>query len=308
MTQTSAPRATTTRTVGDGTATVTYDVHGDLAAATAERPALLAISSPMDASGFGTLLGLVTDRPVVTYDPRGAGRNPTGTAPITPEEHAGDLHRVIAALGVGPVDVFASSGGAVNALALVAAHPGDVRRVVAHEPPTAALLPDREHVLAAVAAITRTYAAAGQGQAMARFIALIMHSGELDASFVAQPAPDPAAFGLGAEDDGSRTHPMMRNMVACASYEPDLTALAALGGRLVLAVGAESREEVAARGARSVAAALGREAVVFPGGHAGFLGGEFGQTGEPVPFAARLLEVLDADGSRARRDDPQSTP
>ena len=288
------PRSTTTSTVGEGTAAVTYDIHGDLAAATADRLPLFAIGSPMDASGFGTLLGLVTDRPVVTYDPRGSGRNPTGTAPITVEEHADDLHRVIDALGVGSVDLFASSGGAVNALALVAAHPGDVRRVVAHEPPTAALLPDREHVLAEVAAITRTYAAAGQGPAMARFIALIMHSGELDPSYVAQPAPDPAAFGLGAEDDGSRTDPMMRNIAACASYEPDMTALAAAGDRLLVAVGAVSGEEVAARGARSVAAALGREAVVFPGDHSGFLGGEFGQTGEPVPFAARLLEVLDA--------------
>ena len=294
MTPITAPRASTTSTVGEGTAAVTYDVHGDLAAATADRPALFAIGSPMDASGFGTLLGLVTDRPVVTYAPRGSGRNPTDTTPITVEEHADDLHRVIAALGVGPVDLFASSGGAVNALALVAAHPGDVRRVVAHEPPTAALLPDREHVLAAVAAITRTYAAAGQGPALARFMALIMHSGALDASFVAQPAPDPAAFGLGVEDDGSRTDPMMRNLAACASYEPDLTALAAAGDRLLIAVGAGSGEEVAARGARSVAAALGREPVVFPGDHSGFLGGEFGQSGEPVPFAARLLEVLDA--------------
>ena len=294
MTRTTTSRAITTSTVGEGTAAVTYDVHGDLAAATADRPALFAIGSPMDASGFGTLLGLVTDRPVVTYDPRGSGRNPTATAPITVEEHADDLHRVIDALGAGPVDLFASSGGAVNALALVATHPGDVRRVVAHEPPTAALLPDRVHVLAAVAAITRTYAAEGQGPAMARFMALIMHRGEVDASFSAQPAPDAAAFGAAAEDDGSRTDPMMRSVAACASYEPDVTALAALGDRLIVAVGAGSDDEVAARGARSVAAALGREAVVFPGDHSGFLGGEFGQSGEPVPFAARLLEALAA--------------
>ena len=36
-------------------------------------------ASPMDAGGFGTLAGYFTDRPVVTYDPRGTGRNPTGT-------------------------------------------------------------------------------------------------------------------------------------------------------------------------------------------------------------------------------------
>jgi len=31
---------------------------------------------------------------------------------------------------------------------------------------------------------------------------------------------------------------------------------------------------------------------VFPSGHSGFLGGEFGQTGKPVEFAAKLREVL----------------
>jgi pimeloyl-ACP methyl ester carboxylesterase len=42
-----------------------------------------------------------------------------------------DLHRLIDALGAGPVDIFASSGGAVNALALVARHPGQIRILAA---------------------------------------------------------------------------------------------------------------------------------------------------------------------------------
>ncbi|HEU4542632.1 MAG TPA: alpha/beta hydrolase [Jiangellaceae bacterium] len=53
----------------------------------------------------------------------------------TPDQHADDLHRLISALDAGPVDIFASSGGAVNALALVARHPEQVRALVAHEPP-----------------------------------------------------------------------------------------------------------------------------------------------------------------------------
>ena len=52
--------------------------------------------------------------------------------------------------------------------------------------------------------------------------------------------------------------------------------------------------EVAGRSAYALAAALGQEPVVFPGGHNGFLGGEFGQTGKPQEFAARLTEVLAA--------------
>ena len=38
----------------------------------------------------------------------------------------------------------------------------------------------------------------------------------------------------------------------------------------------------------------GREAVVFPSGHGGFLGGEYGQSGKPDEFAAKLREVLGA--------------
>ena len=70
--------------------------------------------SPMDAVGFGSLVARFGDRPVITYDPRGVGRNPTGTSEVTPQMHASDLHRVIEALGKGPVDAFGSSGGATN--------------------------------------------------------------------------------------------------------------------------------------------------------------------------------------------------
>jgi pimeloyl-ACP methyl ester carboxylesterase len=51
---------------------------------------------------------------------------------------------LITALGAGPVDIFGSSGGAVNGLALVARHQEQVRTLVAHEQPDAqVLLPDQ---------------------------------------------------------------------------------------------------------------------------------------------------------------------
>jgi pimeloyl-ACP methyl ester carboxylesterase len=292
MTSRGTHQSSQTHTVGEGTDAVTYDVHGDLADATPDRPALLMIGSPMDASGFETLRSHFTDRPVVNYDPRGSGRNPVDTTPIPPEEHAADLHRLITALDAGPVDVFASSGGAVNVLALVAAHPEDVHRVVAHEPPTAALLPDRDNVLAAVRDIVDTYQRSGSGPAMAKFISMVMAEGLLPDDYVDGPAPDPAAFGLPAEDDRSRTDPLIRNMPSCNAYVPDTDALAALGSRLVIAVGAGSGEQIAARGGRSVAEAVGVPVTEFPGDHAAFLGGEFGQYGEPDAFAAKLREVL----------------
>ena len=249
--------------------------------------------SPMDASGFGTLAGHFTDRPVVTYDPRGAGRNPTDSTPIEPEQHADDLHRVIEDIGVGPVDVFASSGGAVNALALVTAHPEDVRRVVTHEPPTAAFLPDRDAVLDVCRDLRATYESQGAGPAMAKFIPFVMYDGLVTEDYLDQPAPDPAMFGMSSEDDGSRDDPLIRNIPACIAYRPDLEALAALGDRLVLAAGVESGQTMAARGARSIAEALGRPVTEFPSNHGGFLGGEHGQQGDPDGFAAVLRSALD---------------
>src|SRR5919112_756323 len=104
-----------------------YDLRGPSPTA-GERPPLLMVGHPMDARGFDTLASYFSDRTVVTYDPRGIGRSirRDGRDDRTPELHATDLHALITALGAGPVDVFASSGGAVNALALVADHPEDV--------------------------------------------------------------------------------------------------------------------------------------------------------------------------------------
>jgi pimeloyl-ACP methyl ester carboxylesterase len=282
----------TTHTVEAPGARLTYDVRPN---ETGDAPVLLIIGSPMGAAGFVTLAGHFADRTVVTYDPRGTERSPRtdGADTTTPDEHADDLHRIIAALDAGPVDVFASSGGAINALALVARHPEDVRTLVAHEPPAAALLPDREFALAANRDIHDTYLRSGFGPAMAKFIALVGHKGEIDADYLDRPAPDPATFGLPTEDDGTRNDPLVRqNVVSCTHFEPDIDALHRAPTRVVIAAGVDSAGELANRGAHAVAERLGTTPVLFPGGHGGFLGGEYGQTGEPEAFAARLRAVL----------------
>src|SRR5690349_24482632 len=100
---------------------ITYDVHGE-----GGRP-LMMIGQPMDASGFTALRAQFPDRTVITYDPRGLGRSrrSDGRTDNTPETQAADVHAVIEAVG-GPVDLFASSGGAVTALELVASYPAAV--------------------------------------------------------------------------------------------------------------------------------------------------------------------------------------
>ncbi|MEU6247190.1 alpha/beta hydrolase [Glycomyces sp. NPDC047010] len=283
----------TTHTLEAPGAELYYDVREGEAA---NAPTLLIIGSPMAAAGFATLASHFPDRRVVTYDPRGSERSSRtdGAAETTPEEHADDLHRVIAAVG-GPVDVFASSGGAVNALALVAKHPEQVRTLVAHEPPASSALPDREAALAAARDIRETYLASGFGPAMAKFIALVSYDGELPATYLDGPAPDPAAFGLPTEDDGVREDVLLsQNIITCNAYEHDFKALRAAPTRIVVAVGADSGETLAARGGRAVAERIGVEATVLPGDHGAFLGGEYGQTGKPDEFAAALREILSA--------------
>lgn len=281
-----------TRSLEAPGATITYDVRGDLGAGVP----LLLIGSPMDAAGFATLAGHFDDRPVVTYDPRGTGRSPRsdGHGEITPDEHAGDLARIVDAIGGGPVDVMASSGGAVNALAWVAARSEQVRTLVAHEPPLVTALPDREAVAAAIEQMHRTYHRAGLGPAMAQFILLVQYDGELPEGY-RFPQVDPAQFGLPSEDDGRRDDPLLgQNLRGCTGYEPDWAALRSAGTRIVAARGADSRRTLPARGAEALAQLIGAELAVFPGDHAGFLGGEYGMHGKPDAFAARLREVLAA--------------
>src|SRR4029453_8831332 len=187
----------TTHTLDTPGATLTYDVRNKDLSTAAASTKLVLIGFPMAAAGFGTLANHFTDRTVVTYDPRGSERSvktdPTRQA--TPDDHAGDLHRLIQAIGGGPVDLFATSGGAVNALALVSKHPDDVRTLVAHEPPLASILDDREHALTACRAVYESYQQRGWGAGMAHFFTVVSHRGPFTADLVSQPAPDPATFG-----------------------------------------------------------------------------------------------------------------
>jgi pimeloyl-ACP methyl ester carboxylesterase len=285
----------TTKTLEVPGATLTYDVRRN--DASTELPLFL-IGSPMGAGGFPTLASHFSDRTVITYDPRGSERSQKNDPmdPSPPDVHADDVHRIIQEVG-GPVDLFASSGGSVNALALVAKYPDDVRTLVAHEPPLASVLPDAEHAKAAARAIHETYQRDGWAAGMAHFIAVTSHDGAFTAESAAQPAPDPAMFGLpSVPDDGTRTDPMLGiNMITCTHYDPDFDAVRRAPTRFVVAAGEESGGTMAARGAQAVAERLGTEVVTFPSDHGGFIGGEYGQMGKPDEFAAKLREVLSAN-------------
>ena len=157
----------TTHTVDTPGARLYYEQRGT-------GPLLLLIGSPMDSTGFTGLAGALASRyTVITYDPRGIGNSSTEDTDqdVTPELQADDVHRLVSALGGGPVDIFGSSGGAVVGLALVTAHPDEVGTLVAHEPPVIELLPDRAERRAEIQDIYDTYRTDGAGEAMQKFMA-----------------------------------------------------------------------------------------------------------------------------------------
>jgi pimeloyl-ACP methyl ester carboxylesterase len=293
---TSEPR---TATLDLGDAVLTYDVYGPLPPADG-RPALIGIGQPMPAAGFVTLASLLADRTVISYDPRGLARSTRsdGREDNDPAQQADDLHALVQALDLGPVEVFGSSGGAITGLAWVTRHPNDIVTLVAHEPPLMDVLPDADLARTAFRSVQDTYERSGQSAGMAAFIAMTSWSGEFPPDVASWPPPDPAMFGMPAGDDGSRDNPLLSHASdAVSGYVLDRNALAAAATRVVIAAGEDSGVNFTGRTSAATASALGLELTLFPGGHGGFLGGEFGQQGKPEEFAVKLREVLDADSS-----------
>ena len=168
--------------------------------------------------------------------------------------------------------------------------------LVAHEPPLIPVLPDAAAAERARAGFRDAYEAGGSGPGMAAFIAMTSWRGEFTDEYFAQPAPDPAMFGMPTEDDGRRDDPLLSDRSwAITGYRPDVHALTAAPTRVVIAVGEESEGTFTGRTAVATAALLGQQATVFPSHHGGFLGGEFGYAGQPEAFARTLREVLDRD-------------
>ncbi|MGW3479773.1 alpha/beta fold hydrolase [Streptomyces althioticus] len=284
-----------THTLETAGADLVYDVRGPLPTSDG-RPPLLMIGQPMSASGFAALAARFPERTVVTYDPRGLGRSvrKDGRTDHAPRTQADDVHAVIEALGAGPVEMFASSGGAVTALAVVEKYPSDVTTLVAHEPPLITLTPDGPAAVRARARVREAYEERGWGAGMAAFVAMTSWAGEFTDAYFAQPPADPAAFGMPTEDDGSRDDPLLSDRSwAVSDYRPDADAITAAPTRVVIAVGEESENLLTARTSAAAAELLGQKAVVFPSHHGGFCGGEFGHPGKPDEFALRLREVLD---------------
>lgn len=148
--------------------------------------------------------------------------------------------------------------------------------------------------LSAEEAVGQTYQDKGPGNGWAHFMAKSMWQGEFTDAYAAQPAPDPASFGSPADDDGSRDDPMLSGASdAVTRYAPDIA-------RPQVGIDSDrhrSRDPFRRHDHRAhvgrCRGGAGPAADGLPEQHGGFLGGEYGQTGEPEAFAAKLHDVLD---------------
>jgi pimeloyl-ACP methyl ester carboxylesterase len=286
---------------------VYYEVRGS-------GPLLLVIGQPMTSAGFGPLADvLADDHTVVTYDPHGVGESTVDdpSLAVTPEIEADDLAQIVDALNGERADVFGSSGGAVAALAFAARHPDKVGTVIAHEPPVAELLPDAPYIRAVVDDVENAYRTDGTGAAWGKFVSLVMYDGQVTEDGVPPAAwPPPGADGEGADGEGADGEGadgegadaagpppepsekqraddelfFIRMLKPFTRYEPPVDVLLSGQPRVIVAVGAASRGEVARRSADALAEQLGTSPVIFPGDHGGFMA-------DPEGFATTIRKV-----------------
>ncbi|GAA4198230.1 alpha/beta hydrolase [Streptosporangium oxazolinicum] len=260
-------------------ATLHYEVRG-------QGPLVVLVGAPMHAAHFAPLADLLAaDHTVLTTDPRGVNRSSLDDPgqDSTPQKRADDLARLLTHLGAESAAVFGSSGGAVTALALAAAHPERVRTVIAHEPPLNRLLDDPEARDAAVEDIIATYVAGDVAGAWMKFminanIPLPEFEESSDGPAEAPAEPDP-------QQVADERFWFLHEMRGTTRWQPDIDALRTGPALVVVGIGKESAGQLCDRASTALATALGTEPTYFPGGHIAF-------ADDPEGFAPRLREVL----------------
>lgn len=251
-------------------------------------PVLLLIPGGMvDAEGFAQIIPFLEPHyTVVRYDPRGITHstleNPDEAVPV--ELHADDAAALLQAVGSEPAYVVGNSGGAVIGLSLTARNPELVKTLVAHEPPLVELLAADDPRRAASQEIYDIYLAEGPEAAMGAF----MGAAGMDESA--------APSGMTPEQEAELGAYMMKvsqnldfffsnYLMPISSYQPDIPALQATPGQVVVGVGENSVGQEAYDTGVALAERLEVEPVIFPGDHVGMFT-------HPEEFTTKLNEVF----------------
>ncbi len=219
---------------------------------------------------------------VVIYDRRGFSRS-TLDGPQDYDHRlstdADDVWHLIEHLTHKPTIVFGSSSGAIVALEVISYYPERVQTVVAHEPPAVSLLPDAAKWWAFFDGVYDTYHKEGIPKAMHQFGSSAFGSGDQQLMERAQ-REHTNEYTL-----SNATYWLEHELRQYPRVKLDLAALAEHAGRIVLAGGRDSRDQLTYQPNRVLARQLGREIVDFPGGHLGFLS-------YPALFAKQLMNAL----------------
>lgn len=260
-----------------------YEVSGS-------GPVLLLIhGAPADASAFDPIVPILAEEyTVVRYDTRGISRStldePAGEIPVA--THADDAHRILEHVGAESASVLGSSGGAVISLALAEGYPEQVQTVVAHEPPLLKLLPVGDPRRNGAQDVAETFNTAGLGPAIGAFVALATGGGEATPPS-APPQGTPTPEQQAVQERIGMNFPTLFTsyLLPITDFQPDIAALQAGPTRVVVGIGETSAGTVPHDTALALAAELGSEPVIFPGGHGGY-------TEYPDTFVAKLQDVL----------------
>ncbi|MFE6888812.1 alpha/beta fold hydrolase [Streptomyces sp. NPDC057694] len=260
---------TTERTLRVPGATLHHEIRGS-----GSDPVLLLLPG---AGGDAAVLDPVADAladtfTVLTHDPRGYSRS-TLDGPHTEQRvpvHADDARRLLDAVSPGePAYVAGASSGAIVALDLLARHPGRVRRVVAHEPPSWSVLPDAAEQLAFFDEVHELFVTEGLQAAGERFLRGI--GGAMKpATWMTRPELPPRTREMMVRLTANAPLALEYEYRSFAAYVPDLDALAAVRHRLTLAAGEATRPHLPCRPAALMADRLGLEPASFPGAHNGW--------------------------------------
>lgn len=245
-------------------------------------PSLILIGGgPANADTLSAMAAeLERDHTVISYDRRGYSRSELDDrdAPVSIEEHAGDVRRILSDLGVGPAMVFGSSIGAVIALGLATSWPDAVARLVVHEPPLGQLLTGADRA---------TFDEGGDDEEDpgAALNALAGAIGVRRGQAGGQPGAGDGAGAGNKARAGDIELFVRRDMPAVGRYHLDLGRLAPLTRRIAVAGGRDGRDFYPYRCAQRLAEALGMPLTELPGHHAGMIR-------YPGEFASALEKLL----------------